>query len=134
MASSNIEQALYVRLTGDTDITTDLGNRIFLARAEPGVAMPYAVYTVVSDPHTAFAFAAVNTGNPRIQFSIFTEDRFDGLRIAQNVRERVRHFGGEWDGLTIHRCTVEGTRLLSEPDRDVFQASFDIFPMYVDAS
>jgi len=134
VASSSIEQALYVRLTGDTDITADLGNRIFLARAEPGTAMPYAVFNTVSDPHTAFAFGDVNTGQPRIQFSVFGEDRYDCLAIAQNVRERVRHYGGTWDGMTIHRCTAEGTRLLSEPDRDVFQASFDIFPQYVDAS
>jgi hypothetical protein len=134
VASSNIEQALYVRLTGDTDITDDLDNRIYLARAKSDTPMPYLVYNVVSDPHDAFAFVEINTGAPRIQISIWSEDRYEALRIAQNVRERVRHYSGTWDGMTIHRCTAEGTRLLSEPDRDVFQASFDIFPMYVDAS
>ncbi len=135
MASSTIEQALYVHLTGDSDITDDLGKRVFLGRADPESAYPYAVFFVVSDPHDAFAFDAVNTGQPRIQFNIYATDRYDALAIAQNVRERVRHFNGTWDGIRIHRCEVGGTRLFPETDRpDLFMATLDILPQYVDAS
>lgn len=135
MASSTIEQALYERLIGETDITDDLGNRIFLGRADPEAAYPYAVFFVVSDPHDAFAFGEVNTGQPRIQFNVYATDRYDALAIAQNVRERVRHFSGTWDGMTIHKCTAGGTRLFPETDRsDVFTATLDIMPQYVDAN
>ena len=135
MASTTIEQALYVHLTGDTDITADLAKRIFLAKAEDNTTLPYAVYTVISDPHDAFAFDDVNTGQPRIQFDIYATDRYDALAIAQNVRERVRHYSGTWDSMSIHRCEVGGTRLFAEPDRsDLFQATLDIMPLYVDAS
>jgi len=135
VASSSIEQALYVHLTGDTDITGDLGKRIFLGRADDEAAYPYAVFFVVSDPHDSFAFGAINTGSPRIQCNIYATDRYDALTIAHNVRKRVRHYGGTWDGITIHRCTVGGTRLFPETDRsDVFMATLDIMPEYVDAS
>lgn len=135
MASSSIEQALYTRVIGDATITASLANRVFFSKAEPDTTMPYAVYFVVSDPHDAFAFAAVNTGNARIQMSVFSTDRYDSLTIAHNIRKRVRHFGGTWDGMTIMRATAGGTRLLPEPDRpDVYQATFDIMVQYVDAS
>ena len=134
MASSNIEQALHVYLSSSTAVVDEVGKRIYLAKAETGTARPYVVYQTVSDPHEPFAFGQANSGQPRVQFSVFDADRYNALTVAHVIRKRLRFYQGAMDGMTVHNLKVGGTVLLPEADQDIFQATFDVLPVYIDAS
>jgi len=134
MASSNIEQALYVYVSSSTAVADKVGKRIYLAKAETGTARPYVVYQTISDPHMPFAFGQPYSGQPRVQFSVFDDDRYNALTVAHVIRKRLRFYQGAMDGITVHNLTVGGTVLLPEPDQDIYQATFDVQPVYIDAS
>jgi len=134
VASNSIEQALYVYLTSSTALTTLVGNRVYLAKAEVDSARPYVVFTTVSDVHAPFAFGEANSGQPRVQFSVFHSNRYSALSIAHTIRKRLRFYSGSMDGMTVHSLTVGGTLLMADPEQDVFQATFDVMPIYIDAS
>ena len=134
MESSSIEQALRTTVLGDTDVADSIGTRLYFSRAEKNSTMPYGVFFIVSDPHDPFAFGETQSGNPRVQFSVFDTDRYRALNICHKIRKVLRNYNGDMDGMTVHYCHAEGTRLISEPDRDVFHATFDVMPVYLDAS
>jgi hypothetical protein len=136
MAASCIEQALYTYLTttGSSTVTTAIGKRLYLAKATAGATYPYVVYQTISDPHKPFAFGAPNSGQARVQFSVYHTSRTSAIDVAHRIRKRLRHYSGAMDSMTIHKMDVTGTVLLPDPDKDVFQATFDALPIYIDAS
>ena len=137
MPSSYIEQALQAVLISSTsspDVYAELGKKVFFVEAEPETAKPYAVMHVVSDNHAPFAFGEANSGQPRIQISVYDDDRYNALEIAHKIRKRLRFYSGSMDGITVHKLDVGGTVLLRDPDENVYQASIDVLPIYIDAS
>lgn len=111
-----------------------VGDRIYFAEADESVARPYLVYNVISDPHVSFAFGEPNSGQARVQFSVFSSNRYTALNAAHAVRKKLRHYSGTMDGITVHKLDVTGTILLRETDQDYFMATFDALPIYIDAS
>jgi hypothetical protein len=134
VASNSIEQALHTYLRASTAIHDLVGHRIFFAEAEESSVRPYVTYNVVSDPHASFAFGSADSGQARVQFNVFHTDRYSALTVAHAIRKRLRHYSGSMDGITVHKLTVTGTVLLRENDKDVFMATFDALPVYIDAS
>lgn len=137
MASSNIEQALFVRLqsaTASSAVFDQFGNRIYWRQAEQGAGMPYLVYFVVSDPHDPFSYGAqIDAGQARVQFSALSSDRYKALTAAKAARDNLDKFSGSMDGVTIISLNCSGliTHPVSEED-NVFHASFDALIRYVD--
>lgn len=137
MPSSYIEQAMWAYLsstTSSTAVAGAVGKRIYFAHADPTTIRPYIVLHTVSDVHAPFAFGAANSGQPRIQVNVYDDDRYNALSIAHKVRQKLRFYSGTMDGITIHRCQVGGTVLIRDPNEDVYQASVDVLPVYIDAS
>ncbi len=137
MGSTHIEAALYALLTSTTSSTAvagAVGGRIYFAHADPSVTRPYIVFRTVSDVHSPFAFGAANSGQPRIQISVYDDDRYTALNIAHKVRQKLRFYSGAMDGITVHRLDVGGTILIRDPDEDVYQASVDVLPVYIDVN
>lgn len=137
MASTFIEQAIHAYLTSTTSSTAVAGavaKRIYFAHADPQTPRPYIVLRTVSDAHEPFAYGEANSGQARIQISVFDDDRYNALSIAHKVRQKLRHYSGTMDGMTIHKMNVSGTVLLREPNEDVYQAIVDALPIYIDVS
>ena len=137
MPSTYIEQALVALLsstTSSTAVAGAVGGRIYFVEAPPQTVKPYIVLQTVSDPHMPFAFGAANSGQPRVQVNVYDDDRYNALSIAHKVRQRLRFYSGTMDGMTVHQVNVGGTVLLRDPDENVYQASVDVLPVYIDAS
>jgi len=135
--SSYIEQALVTLLrssSSSSEVYAELGKKVFFAEAEAQTAKPYAVLHTVSDPHVPFAFGEANSGQPRTQISVYDDARFNAMEIAHKIRKRLRFYSGSMDGITVRSLTVGGTVLLRDPDENVYQASIDVLPIYIDAS
>jgi hypothetical protein len=137
MASSNIEQALFVRLqstTCSTAVYDQFGNRLYWRQAEQGASMPYLVYFVVSDPHTPMAYGTYkDAGQARVQFSVLSSDRYKALTAAKAARDNLDQFSGSMDGVTVVSLNCGGIITHPvEPEDNVFHASFDALIRYVD--
>ena len=136
MASSTIEQAIQARLlstTASTAVNDALSNRIFWATADQDTTRPYCVYGVVDDGHAPFSFDKADTGEPRVQFSVFDTDRYRALEMAHAVRDNLDKFQGAFDGVTIIRLTCDGVVVRPMPDEaNSFMARFDAIVRYVD--
>jgi len=145
MASSNIEQALFVRLqstTASTAVNDQFGERVYWRQAEQGATMPYLVYFVVSDPHTPMAYGTYkDAGQARVQFSVLSSDRYKVLTAAKAARDNLDQFSGSMDGVTVvslncggiitHSVDVLAGQGVQDLD-NVFHASVDALIRYVD--
>jgi hypothetical protein len=135
MASTSIEQALYTYTLGSTAVRDAIGLRLYFAEAPADAARPYCIFNTVSDPHEPFVFGKPNSGQPRVQFSVFHQDRYSAITAAHVIRKRLRWYQGIMDtGIEVERTNVTGTILLREPDKNVYMATFDVQPIYIDAS
>lgn len=135
MASLSIEQALYTYVLGSTAVRDNIGYRLYFAEAPADAARPYCVFLTISDPHEPLAFGKPDSGQARVQFSVYHEDRYSAITAAHEIRKRLRHYQGTMDtGIVVEQTRVTGTILLRQDDKSVYMATFDVLPVYIDQS
>ena len=136
MASNTIEQALYTRLVStdsSTSVNDAVGNRIFLVTAEQGTPQPYCTYFAVSDPHDPMYFDKAQTGQVRMQFNVYDNDRYNCLDVSHAIRDNLDQFQGSMDGVNILALNCSGVIQRASPESDNnFGYMFDAIIQYVD--
>ena len=134
MASNTIDQALNVFVKASTAVQDEISSRLFYAEAERDAAYPYSVYFLVSDPHEPMAFDHSLTGQARVQFNTYDDNRYDVLRISDVIRDRL-HLSTEtaMDGVTVYSVKCSGTIVDPMPEQDIFRGRFDALVEYEDA-
>jgi hypothetical protein len=134
MASSYIEQAIMYDLKSSTAVHDKVGDRIFFALAEQDATKPYCVYSVISDPHTPQSFDSSDTGQARVQINVIDDNRFDALKAADAIRDRLDKYSSTMDSMTIYSLNCSGilTFPLAE-EEGIYQATFDALVRYKDA-
>ncbi len=130
MSSDNIEQALFVRLnsstTGSATAVYDVfAGRIFVDAAEATSTRPYATFFLVSDPHEPASYGVENAGQARVQFNIYSTDRFKARSAAKLIRTNIHHFQGSIDGLSIQKVRCAYPTVQRDPDEAIYSARFD---------
>ena len=133
MSSTDIEHALFVRLTSTTSaplVTTQIGKRLFLDVANSTAARPYAVYQTISDQHDPSYYGVENAGQARVQFTVYSTDRFKVRTAAKAVRTNIHHFQGSMDGLTVNLCRCSYPVVRRDPTANIFGARFDALIEY----
>lgn len=133
MAAGSIEEAVHTRALADATITGYIGQRLFFVQAEEEAAYPYTVYRVVSDPHDPMAFGETASGQARVQFSTWSEDRYEALNVAYAILDRFNLFGGTMDSMTVYSVRCTGPVVIKEPGRDSYQSIVDAVVMYEEA-
>ena len=134
MASNTIDQALNVFIKASTAVQDEISSRLFYTEAERDAAYPYSVYFLVSDPHEPMAFNHTLTGQARVQFNTYDDNRYDALRISDVLRDRI-HLSTEtaMDGVTVYSVKCSGTIVEPLDEQDIFRARFDALVEYADA-
>ena len=134
MASNTIDQALNVYVKASTAVQDEISARLFYAEAERDADYPYSVYFLVSDPHEPMAFDHSLTGQARVQFNTYDDNRYDALRIADVIRDRI-HLTADaaMDGVTVYSVKCSGTIVEPLEEQDIFRARFDALVEYKDA-
>ena len=134
MASNTIDQALHTYVAASTAVQDEIATRLFYVEAERDAAYPYAVYFIVSDPHTPMAYDHTLTGQARIQFNTYDDNRYDALRISDTLRDRI-HLCADaaMDGVTVYSAKCSGTIVEPLEEQDIFRARFDALIEYKDA-
>ena len=132
MASSSIEEGLKTYILAAAAVTNKIGQRLYFVEAPQGETYPYATYRVISDPHDPESFGNVDTGQPRVQISVWDKDRYNAQATAQLIRDRIQHYQGAMDGVTVTFVQATGTLIMREPNQNIFQAIFDALLQYND--
>jgi len=134
VASNTIDQALNVFIKASTAVQDEISSRLFYTEAERDAAYPYSVYFLVSDPHEPMAFNHTLTGQARVQFNTYDDNRYDALRISDVLRDRI-HLSTEtaMDGVTVYSVKCSGTIVEPLDEQDIFRARFDALVEYADA-
>ena len=96
-----IEEALYTRATTFTALQTLIGGRFYPLLAPDKPTKPYVVYQRISGARTESHDGSSGLANPRFQFSSWSEDFLEVIKVADQIR------------LAFHgyRATVQGVRL-----------------------
>ena len=134
MASNTIDQAISVYVKASTAVQDEISTRFFYVEAERDAAYPYSVFFTVSDPHEPMAFDHPLTGQARLQFNTYDDNRYDALTISDVIRDRI-HLSTEtaMDGVTVYSVKCSGTIVEPMPEQDIFRARFDALVEYKDA-
>ncbi len=121
-------------LKSSTAVHDVVGDRVFFIQAEQDVTKPFCVYSVVSDPHTPMFFNSSDTGQARVQINIIDDNRFDALKAATAVRNRLDKYATTMDSMTIYTLNCTGIITFPvEEEEGIFQATFDALVQYKDA-
>ena len=134
MASNTIDQAIYTYVSASTAIQDEISSRFFYVEADRDASYPYSVYFIVSDPHDPMAFDHSLTGQARVQFNTYDDDRFNALEISDKIRDRI-HLSTEtaMDGVTVYSVMCSGSVVEPLGEQDIFRARFDALVEYKDA-
>lgn len=134
MASDNIEQALNAYLVASTDAHDAVGDRIYwvdyIGPSQP--TMPYATYFLVSDPHVPHSFGHTDSGQARIQFNVYDDNKTVALSKANALRDVLDQYQGTMDGKTVESINCTGVRVPKVPDLEIYQGMFDAMVVYYD--
>lgn len=135
MAANSIEEALVTKIKDTAAITTYIGTgadaRIyFVAAPDSDVTMPYILLSTISSPNDAL-YVGQRGGQPLVQFSIFHDEKGNGLDLANTIVSTLNHLSETVDGYNIQYLTVTGPTALKDPDYDnVYQYVLNVYPQY----
>lgn len=121
-------------LKSSTAVHDKVGDRVFWLQAEQDATKPFCVYQVISDPHTSMFFNASDTGQARVQINVIDDNRFDALKAADAIRDRLDKYTTSMDSITIYALNCSGILAFPvEAEEGIFQATFDALVQYKDA-
>ena len=92
---SLIQPAFYQFLSGITELTTEIGDKIYPAGSVPtGTQLPYLTWSKVDNLHTNNQGGSSGLAEPRIQVDIWGEIEEDAALIFDIVRRNLDGFRG----------------------------------------
>ena len=129
MAAVSVEQAIYNALIADAAFISSIG-ALYWYEAPSGADLPYVVYFQVDDPR-AKVFLSYYGGQARLQFSVFDEDRGDGVAKGQAIVEKMKEVRGLYNGL---RVSCEVVNVVTQPSTtdNVFHRTVDVIVNYTE--
>ncbi len=134
-AAATIQEAISAWYRADTKTHDQVGDRIYWAGvgAPQKPTLPYMTHFIVSDPHEPHTFVrGINTGQPRVQFNIYDDNKYRSSTIAETLRNRLRRRTGNLAGKTLINIDCGGTRVLKVSGHDLYQGTFDAIVNYYD--
>ena len=99
--ADSVEQVVYNYLTADSTFMADFSG-VYFIEAPENVTYPYIVFWLVTDAGIRNYIATPSQGEARIQFDIWDDDRFRGVRLRDNVRAKVDKLNETRDGYAVH--------------------------------
>lgn len=131
MASTNIEQALDVKLRAKTTWLATLTGGLYPYSAPDSASEPYGFYNIISDPTEEESFENTDTGIARVQFDFVVAKKSD-KSIALNARKYLNHIAPWTDGVAVTSIVANGVRDI-ELTGNGWQFQFDVVVEYTRA-
>ena len=124
-----IEEALHEYLSGRTEITDLVGNRIYPIVLPQGPAYPALTYIKISGP----VLHDVDIAYPRFQLSSWGEEYSDVKQLAAAVKEVLQRFKGVMGsapGIKVSQVVFENELDLYDPETGVYHIPADYTIIY----
>jgi len=118
MASIELPQSVYYKLSNTSAVTTLVSTRIYPNIAPQKAALPYVTFSQISRVHAHAAGADAGTYMARVQVDSWADDYLEVYGVAKQVRIAFQDFMGSMAGasdtFTVQRIFYDGWLDLSE--------------------
>ena len=105
---------LRTHLLGFVDLTTEIGDRIYINRAPQKAPNPYVIVSIVSG-NTPYTLAGeIGVVQSIIQLSAWSRDPngpFQASKVAALLRDKLSHWRGNWGDTFVNDCSLQGEPL-----------------------
>jgi hypothetical protein len=98
---ADVETAVYARLSGFSDLTDLVSDRIYPTVAEQGAAYPLVVFNTITTEPTSAMGTDITPTVVRVQVSVYDEQGARCKSVAQQVKAALRRFSGVAGGVTV---------------------------------
>jgi hypothetical protein len=98
--SDSVEQVVREYLTADATFTAKFEG-IYWYEAD-STTVPYLVYWQVDDSGIKSRLNAVRQGEARIQFDIWDSNKFRGVRLREDVKEKIEDINETRGGYSLY--------------------------------
>ena len=90
-----IQVSLYQYLLSVTDLTDEIGTRIYPFGSVPtGTVRPYLTWSIIDNLHVHNQGGASGLANPRLQTDIWADTEYDAARIMDILRKALDVYRG----------------------------------------
>jgi hypothetical protein len=101
----SIEAALYNRLTGDNDVASEVGTRVYPTDLPESPTLPALTYQIISHiPVLSHDTGPANARTMRVQIVAWTDDRFGLIALREAVVNTLDGWRDQSADPRIDRC------------------------------
>lgn len=107
---ATLENSIYTYLLAQSSLTAYVGDRIFWPAKDPEVTEDYICYQVAIASNPSTAFGDTTTGNPLVQFDVYSMDPGRALAIGNLLVTLLHGFSGALGtgGNTVTLSSADG--------------------------
>ena len=121
-----LEEALRAKVLSSTDVTDDIGQRLYMLKMPQSPTYPAVTYFKVSRPR----HHDIDVAYPRYQFDTWAENYLTARRVADNIRRALQREKGTWGNVKV----IQGVYLDEsddyEPDTKLYHIATDYKIIY----
>lgn len=119
-----IKQAFHDYCMSNTDIQTEIDDRLFFKEANQNADLPVSVYTMISNP----TFHDINVAYPRIQVDHYGHSPVED--VADAFKKALRRYKGIMGGYKVKQIVLIDESDEPSGDDDIYRISQDYKIIY----
>lgn len=125
---ADIEQALYVKVTGTAAIAALIGLRLYPGRIPQESALPAILYFKATGDRVHSLAGPSGLADPTFQFDIYASGS-GGYKVCKNVARELRlaldGYRGSVSGVNIQGIILDSEQDMYEEEPELFRVSMD---------
>lgn len=121
----NYGKAIFNILSNDSNVTNIVSGRIYPTRAFNNAALPYVVYSQISNEPQNEKGRAATVDIATYQVSCFAKDYSQAVDLADAVRKALEKQSGTFNGVDVEDIVVEGSNEVFDEDQGVHHIPID---------
>lgn len=121
-----IEESLRTKILADSDVTDDIGQRLYILKLPQNPTYPTVTYFKVSNAR----HHDLDVAMPRYQIDVWAESYITARQVADNIRKALQRESGNWSGISVIQAVYEGETDLYEEDTELYHIAQDFKIIY----
>ena len=129
---------MYLKLTGDAELTALVGTRIHAMRAPKSSTLPRVVFNVIDEPRRPHMTGASGLVVPRFQIDVYASSSPGAHAVKEAIRNLLDGFSGTLTGVVVKRVFLDNTedsyeKTHEEDPEPVYRIRMDFLVWYVES-
>jgi len=126
-----IEESLRTKILADSDVTDDIGQRLYILKLPQNPTYPAVTYFKVSNAR----HHDLDVAMPRYQFDVWMDATIQNSyltarRVADNIRKALQRESGNWSGISVIQAVYLGETDLYEENTELYHVAQDYKVIY----